>query len=272
MSFLKPKAPKSSSSNINNSLITSTYGGQMQQGTGATNFLAQLLGVSPGGVASTAAGGAPTGYDGSGNPAIINPYIDGPNGRVYMHPPGGASSGGGGSGGDAQAGYQNYLQMAGYAPAMRQMSQGVVGQGAASGMLNSGATARALQTRGAEINQGYFNNYLEQLRALSGLGLQAGGLVANTGQVSKNSGGGPSTAGSVASTIGGIASIFSDRRLKRDIERVGEFADGLGIYTFRYVMHAKRVLGVMADEVAKLRPHALGPVKGGFATVNYGAL
>lgn len=241
MGFLKPKAAKSSSENTNNSLITSTYGGQMQQGTGATNFLAQLLGVSPSGVAGTA-----------------NTVGTAANGIA--------------AGGGAQQGYNNYLQMAGYAPAMRQMTQGVVGQGAASGLLNSGATARALQTRGTELNQGFFNNYLQQLAGLSGLGLQAGGLVANTGQKSTSTGGSPSTLGSIASTVGGIASIFSDRRLKRDIERVGEFPDGLGIYTYRYVMGAKRVLGVMADEVAKLRPWALGPERAGYATVNYGAL
>ena len=56
MSFLKPKPATSSSTseNVNNGLITSTYGGQMGQGTGATNFLAQLLGVSPSGVAGAA--------------------------------------------------------------------------------------------------------------------------------------------------------------------------------------------------------------------------
>lgn len=223
MSFLKPKAPKSTSENINNDLIKSTYGGMMGQGTGATNFLAQLLGVAP-------------------------------------------------STGAANTGYSNYLQMAGYAPAMRQLSQGITGQGAAAGMLNSGATRRALQSRGAELNQGFYNNYLQQLSGLSGLGLQAGGLIANTGQRSTSTGGGPSTLGSVASAVGGLASIFSDRRLKRDIERVDEFPDGLGIYAFRYVMGVKRVLGVMADEVAKLRPWALGPERAGYATVDYGAL
>lgn len=222
-------------------MITSTYGGQMQQGTGATNFLAQLLGVSPSGVASTA-----------------NTVGTAANGIA--------------AGGGAQQGYNNYLQMAGYAPAMRQMAQGVTGQGAAAGLLNSGATAKALQTRGAELNNQFFNNYLQQLAGLSGLGLQAGGLVANTGQKSTSTGGSPSTLGSIASTVGGIASIFSDRRLKRDIERVGEFPDGLGIYAYRYVMGAKRVLGVMADEVAKLRPWALGPERASYATVNYGAL
>lgn len=172
----------------------------------------------------------------------------------------------------ANSGYQNYLQQAGYAPAMRQLAQGVTGQGAASGLLNSGATANALQTRGTELNNQYYNNYLQQLAGLSGLGLQAGGLIANAGQKSTSTGGSPSTLGSIASTVGGIASIFSDRRLKRDIERVSEFPDGLGIYAYRYVMGTKRVLGVMADEVAKLRPWALGPSRAGYATVNYEAL
>ena len=237
MSFLKPK--QATSQNVNNDLIKSTYGGMMGQGTGATNFLSQLLGVSPGAVAS----GANT----VGN--IAN----------------GIATGGG-----AQAGYNSYLNNAGYAPAMRQLSQGITGQGAASGLLNSGSTAKALQTRGTELNQSFFNNYLQQLAGLSGLGLQAGGLVANTGQ--KSTGGGPSTAGSIASTIGGIASIFSDRRLKRDIKKLEEYPDGLGIYAFRYVMNTKRVIGVMADEVARLRPWALGPDRAGYATVNYGAL
>jgi hypothetical protein len=241
MSFLKPKPATSSSSNVNNGLITSTYSPQMQAGTGATNFLAQLLGVSPGGVSSTA-----------------NTVGTAANGVAEA--------------GGAQAGYQNYLQNAGYAPAMRQMSQGVVGQGAASGILNSGTTAKALQTRGTELNQSFYNNYLQQLTGLSGLGLQGGGLVANTGQVSKSTGGSPSTIGSIASTVGGLASIFSDRRLKTDIRKVGEMPDGLGVYRFRYHGQVARLLGVMADEVARLRPWALGPIRAGFATVNYGAL
>lgn len=176
--------------------------------------------------------------------------------------------------GAANSGLQGYYANAGYAPAMRQLSQNITGQGAAAGILNSGSTAKALQTRGTELNQSFFNNYLQQLAGLSGLGLQAGGLVANTGQYSKgtSTGGGPSTFGSIASTIGGIASIFSDRRLKRDIELVRREPDGLGIYLARYVMGTKRFLMVMADEVAKLRPWALGPMRAGYATVNYGAL
>lgn len=69
-----------------------------------------------------------------------------------------------------------------------------------------------------------------------------------------------------------IASIFSDRRLKVNIERVGEMEDGLGVYEYDYVWGGDRQRGVMADEVAQLRPWALGPTVEGYATVNYGAL
>lgn len=171
-------------------------------------------------------------------------------------------------------GYQNYLQLAGFAPAMRQLSQNITGQGAAAGILNSGSTAKALQSRGAELNNQFFNNYLQQLAGLSGLGLQAGGLVANTGQYSKGTGtgGGPSTFGSIASTIGGIASIFSDPRLKDDIEHVRTDPDGLEWKSFRYKGAKRRWVGVMSDQVRKLRPWAMGPEIAGFDTVNYGAL
>ncbi len=223
MSFLKPKTPKSSSVNTNNSLITSTYTPQINQGVQANNFLSSLL----------------TGQ---------------------------------GDVGAAQGGLNNYLQMAGYAPAMRQLSQNLTGQGAASGLLRSGSFLKALQNRGAELNQGFTNNYLQQLAGLSGLGLQGGGLITNAGQTSSSSGGGSSTLGGIASAVGGIASIFSDPRLKRDIELIRREPDGLGIYAYRYVMSMKRVVGVMADEVATLRPWALGPRKAGFATVNYGVL
>jgi hypothetical protein len=223
MSFLKPKPATSSSTNVNNDLIKSTYGSTMGNGVTGNNYLTSLL-------------------TGTGDTGAAN------------------------------AGFNNYLQTAGFAPAMRQLSQNITGQGAAAGILNSGSTAKALQTRGTELNQQYFNNYLQQLSGLSGLGLQAGGLVANAGQQSKSTGGSPSTLGSIASTVGGIASIFSDRRLKRGVELVGREADGLGIYLCRYVWSRTRRLMVMADEVAKLRPWALGPRRAGFATVNYGAL
>lgn len=76
------------------------------------------------------------------------------------------------------------------------------------------------------------------------------------------------------SGIGAIGSAFipSDRRLKRDIKYVCTRLDGLRVYSYRYILGAVRYLGVMVDEVAVLRPDALGPKIAGFGTVNYGKL
>ena len=73
-------------------------------------------------------------------------------------------------------------------------------------------------------------------------------------------------------SLGGAAILkyglpFSDRRLKRNIERCGTRADGLGIYTFEYVWGEKS-RGVMADEVEKIYPDAVGE-RDGYQTVNY---
>jgi hypothetical protein len=83
--------------------------------------------------------------------------------------------------------------------------------------------------------------------------------------------------GGLFNSLLGVASLAtpfipSDRRLKRDIEKLGEFEDGLGQYEWTYIWGGQRQRGVMADEVAGLRPWALGPVVGGYATVNMEAL
>lgn len=75
--------------------------------------------------------------------------------------------------------------------------------------------------------------------------------------------------GSIASAAAGTGG-FSDIRLKSNIEKVGEFADGLGVY--EYDIFDRRERGVMAQEVAELRPWALGPEVAGFLTVQYDRL
>ena len=165
-----------------------------------------------------------------------------------------------------------YKEKAGYAPALEAMQRGVVGGAAAKGLLNSGSTQKALVKYGSELDQQTFGNFLQQLAGLSGIGLQGGQLISNAGQCSTSTGGSPSTAGAIAGTIGGIASIFSDRRLKWGITLLHRLEDGLGVYSFRMKGETTKRIGVMADEVAMLRPHALGPKVGGYSTVNYGAL
>ena len=62
---------------------------------------------------------------------------------------------------------------------------------------------------------------------------------------------------------------FSDRRLKSNIVKVGEHPSGFGIYEYDIFGH--REIGVMADEVEKVIPQAVGEYLG-FKVVNYGML
>lgn len=80
------------------------------------------------------------------------------------------------------------------------------------------------------------------------------------------------TAGKVINAAGTVATAFSDRRLKTDIERIGEREDGLGVYVYRYLWSPVRFIGVMAQEVLKVKPEAVIHTPSGFLAVNYGAL
>lgn len=65
--------------------------------------------------------------------------------------------------------------------------------------------------------------------------------------------------------------MFSDRRLKKNIQRVGKAGNGLNIYAYQYIWGGPTMLGYMADEVEKVAPDAVTTV-GGLKMVNYEAV
>ena len=65
---------------------------------------------------------------------------------------------------------------------------------------------------------------------------------------------------------------YSDRRLKRDIEAIGEGWGGLTLYRFRYVWDDAVTVGYMADEVERVRPDAVMTLSNGFKAVDYAKL
>lgn len=68
------------------------------------------------------------------------------------------------------------------------------------------------------------------------------------------------------------APMMSDRRAKRNIEQIDSLPNGLGIYRYSYIWDDPDEpvrIGCMADEVAEILPHALGPIVDGYQTVNY---
>lgn len=170
------------------------------------------------------------------------------------------------------AGYDRFRESAGYRNVLDTAMRGLSGSAGSRGMLRSGSTLKALQDRAAGIGDQYFTNYLGQLSGLAGQGLNAGQLVAGAGQRSQSS-----EQGAKGGIFGGLLSIGksiipSDRHLKTDIEKIGEDPDGLGLYRYRYIGEDDVHEGVMAQEVAELRPWALGPTVDGYMTVDYDLL
>lgn len=115
-------------------------------------------------------------------------YLKGsPLGTAYL-PQGAAAntaiSGLLGVGGDPNAAskaFQNYLGSTGYGFQLKSGSDALTGSAAASHLLDSGATGKALTQFGQNIGAGYFQNYLEGLRSLSGAGLTAGSAIGGAG-------------------------------------------------------------------------------------------
>lgn len=169
--------------------------------------------------------------------------------------------------GDA-SGFNAFKAATGFDAAAEQGSRGVTGNAAARGLLRSGSTGKALQTFGQNLQNQYSSNYLDQLAKLAGIGLNAGGLIANAGQTSTSKGKSkPGIGGFLGSVASGVAA--SDRRLKKNIIKLRELPDGLGVYSYKYINNTGPYVGVMADEVKELRPKALGPIIDGYATVDY---
>jgi len=135
-------------------------------------------------------------------------------------------------------------------------------QGAAAGAVNDASNqslAALLQAAGvgAELPYTGTNNLASSLSALFSGGVQktSNGVLGPLAQ-----------AGAAAAQAG----AFSDPRLKSNIFKVGELEDGLGVYD--YDIFDRRERGVMADEVARLRPWAMGANVEGYKTVHYGLL
>ena len=70
--------------------------------------------------------------------------------------------------------------------------------------------------------------------------------------------------------LGSAAFMFSDRRLKSNLKRVGTHAIGVGIYD--YTMMGMPQRGVIAQEVQAVRPDLVKRHANGYLMVNYGGL
>ncbi len=116
-----------------------------------------------------------------------------------------------------------------------------------------------MQAQGYDANQ------------LGVMGNALGTLRGNGTQTTTGNDGGSSKAQTATSLAMIAASIWSDKRLKTDIKKIGKTDDDLNIYTYRYKAGGPVQMGVMAQEVEKERPEAVTRI-GGMRAVNYGLL
>lgn len=82
--------------------------------------------------------------------------------------------------------FKNWQGSTGYQFGLDQGAQSITGNAATQGLLNSGATAKALQTYGTNYANTQYQNYLNPLQNLVSSGNQAAGVVAQAGQQSQS--------------------------------------------------------------------------------------
>lgn len=202
-----------------------------------------------------------------------------------------------------QAATDAFMNNPGYKFQLEQGNNAINAQAAATGMNASGNQLIDL----AKFNQGLagtsWNNYVSSLQpylgaagnAAGGIGNMYAGLgsglagqydtLANLGW-QKETGIGNANANAdlakynssaniwkMIGNLGGSAlsaagSMFSDERLKEDIEPVGELNDGQTVYKYRYVGSPVFQIGLMAQDVEQTHPEAVTDIAG-FKAVNY---
>lgn len=174
-------------------------------------------------------------------------------------------------GGD-RTGFDKYMDTTGFNFERDQGESALGRMFGSKGLRNSGSALKSLVGYNNDLRNKYANDYISKLLGLSNVGTQSGSLLASAGGVSNSQSTSTSKSyNGIADSLGKAASLVaaSDRRLKTNIEKVGELANGLGVYVYNYLAGAVRYVGVMADEVKLIQPEALGPEVAGYMTVDY---
>jgi hypothetical protein len=87
--------------------------------------------------------------------------------------------------GELGGGFDQYKDKAGFNFALNQGSRNISGSAAMRGLLNSGTTSKALARFESELGNQFYNNYLDKMSGVVGLGNQQAGILSGAGQVSK---------------------------------------------------------------------------------------
>jgi len=174
----------------------------------------------------------------------------------------------------AGIGQQAYGQGTGLAQGLAGVGQQAYTQGVGTGTTLAGLGTQAQQNLlgagQAQIGAGTLAQQTQQagLSALYNQFLQQQGYPFQTAQAVANVAEGTGAlSGSTTSTAQPMP-FFSDKRLKEDIEPIGKTFDGQKIVKFRYKNEPGTRIGLIAQDVEKHHPDAVG-LAGGYRTVDY---
>lgn len=169
---------------------------------------------------------------------------------------------------------------------LAELSAGATGVGMIPGLTQaytSPGTAQ-LGAANASYSQPYANlaQMLQQAGMLGGMGSQSSGYGTSTttqpqstfGNILGGISGGAGILGSLGGSGGGIGALsslmmLSDERAKDDIEEIGTTHDEQPIYRYRYKGSPVTQIGMLAQEVQKRTPDAVGEMMPGILGVNY---
>ena len=138
--------------------------------------------------------------------------------------------------------------------------------------LGTGAQGAALQGAQAQLGAGQMEQQTAQAgkTALYNQFLQQESYPFQVAQFLANIAEGTGALSGNTTTTTQPGGLFSDERLKEDMEPIGKGFDGANIYRFRYRGDPTTRIGMSAQEVEQRHPEAVSE-HGGFKAVDYGA-
>ena len=180
----------------------------------------------------------------------------------------------------AQQDIQNRMSQAAQLGALGQQSFGY-GQGIQQGLSAQGQMQQTMLQALIDAAKGQFAGYAGA--PATSLGYMGSALGSSPTPTSTTQTGatGQSQSNSLLDIIGTGAQIYSmwptsDVRLKESIKKVGELANGIGVYTWKWTKQAiesgksnNMLKGVLAQEVRKILPEAVAVGTDGYMRVNY---
>ena len=173
------------------------------------------------------------------------------------------------------AGQANRAALASAGNELAGIGQTAYGEGANTATtlagLGTGAQTASLQGGSAELQAGTAQQQTEQAQdtALYNQFLQQQSYPFQVDQFLANIAEGTGALSGSTTTTQQPGGFFSDERLKEDARPVGKTFDGQTIYSYRMKGDPRTRMGLMAGEVEKKHPKAVG-LEAGYKTVDYG--